>query len=202
MAGRSWTLPGHRTVFGRSTAEDRSGRVFCSEAIARSRSAAGKKRGHDGFVRAGAVHRSDASAGDRAQRRTVADLTQRRIGRAREGDLVPGAAQLDGFAFTSGSECRRSTWRSRPAHVYRRRDRRGVAAHQSRHRRSLRLADPGQVESRLRRLYANCGRATEQGDDERLLGELNPADCRKHCAPRRRRAVVFIVTRSRPRMKQ
>ena len=70
---------------GRSAAEDLSGRVFCSEATARSRcvgvpvrhraggTAAGKKPGHDGFGRPGAVHRSSAGAGDRprdAQQRT------------------------------------------------------------------------------------------------------------------------------------
>jgi hypothetical protein len=43
--------------------------------IARGGAAAGKKLGHDGFVRAGDVHRSNAKAGVRPQRRTAADLS-------------------------------------------------------------------------------------------------------------------------------
>ena len=43
--------------------------------IARGGAAAGKKLGHDGFVRAGDVHRSNAKAGVRPQRRTAAVLS-------------------------------------------------------------------------------------------------------------------------------
>ena len=65
--------------------------------IARGGAAAGKKLAHDGFVRPGAVHRSNAGAGDRPRDAQQADpMCRARISIARAGgSLVQDAGPVN-----------------------------------------------------------------------------------------------------------